>query len=209
MRHCSKNASPHRIRSCSASHGHAFRSRGFAAMEIRPCLPGPNQESPPHNAALLRLSARFLRPRPWPGFMGLPKPIKAASLTGAIRNSPPSSGTCFARHGIDYLAPAGATKGTIQAVRSGFVRPDCRTRTLRKTEPSTPLPKFHDTPSFATRVEGRRCPTWTKKQISSSMRAWSCRSRRCCVQGEGTCTAAYPVSMTRNSQTQGNWKGRL
>lgn len=36
-----------------------FQCHGRAVMEIRPRLPAPNQEFPPHNIAILSLSVRF------------------------------------------------------------------------------------------------------------------------------------------------------
>ena len=52
----------------------------------------PSQEFPPHSAAILELSVRFLWPRLWPYPLGSPKAVRAASLSAGIRNSSPFVG---------------------------------------------------------------------------------------------------------------------
>ena len=69
------------------------------------------------------------------------RPSSISRSKARTRNSPPSSGTCFAWHGSIRPSPAGADGPTIVAVRPGFLHADGRARTLRRTEPSTPLPQ--------------------------------------------------------------------
>ena len=72
--------------------------------------------------------------------IGLTETHKSGFVVGRIRNSSPVVGS-LSRLAQQYQeAPAGANKGMIVVVRPGFVLPDGRARTLRSTEPSTPLP---------------------------------------------------------------------